>query len=470
MAHADVPFAQRSLQMAAKHYKLKYDINVKNRTLAASGVVTVINTSKKNADHIPLRLYRLFKVSSLLDIEGKELVFTQQVLSNEDWPAFQTNYIEIKLDTPLKPNELFQFQIYFDGSLLGYAETGMNYVKDNISQEFSIIRMDALAYPLVTYPNDQVNKKAKFWLNTYGYDVTINVPEGLVVANGGELLSHQTLNNISTYRYENKLPAWRMDFTVANYRHYSKGNYSVFSWESEQSSLQLLEQIASTFDLYKKWFGPLTEDLGYTFIEVPKNYGAQADVTAVIQDAAGFKELDRVYHEISHQWNVKTLDTYSPRWNEGLATFLQELTLDKFGKSGHLHTKTEKNLVNLKKVIQENPLYAKTAFIDYGKHDLNSYTIGMLFFHLLYDLVGENKFNEMIGGFYRTYYSSGATTEQFIQYIKKHAGVNLVHFFDEWAYSSMHSKRLVEFKSYGELSKFYKSNNLIQPTAKAAVD
>ncbi|MCF2909469.1 peptidase M1 [Pseudoalteromonas sp. DL2-H2.2] len=465
IVHAQVSFSQRSLQLAANHYTLNYDINVEKRSLAASGVITVINTSNKNADHIPLRLYRLFRVSSLLDSKGNELEFTQQVLSNEDWPVLQTNYIEIKLDTPLKPNQFFEFQISFDGSLRGYSETGMNYVRDNISQAFSIIRMDALAYPLVTYPNDRVNKRAKFWLNTYEYDVTINVPEGLVVANGGELLSHSTRNKVSTYRYANKLPAWRMDFAVANYQHYSKGNYSVFSWESEQASLQLLEKIAATFDLYTNWFGPLQKDLGYTFIEVPEDYGAQADVTAVIQDAKGFKELDRVYHEISHQWNVKTLDAYSPRWNEGLATFLEELTLDKFGKSGHLRTQTEKNLLHLKKVIKENPLYTRTAFIDYGKHGLNSYITGMVFFHLLYDLVGEKKFNEMIGGFYRTYYSTGATTEQFVQYIKKYANANLEHFFEEWAYSPKYSKRLVYYKSYTQLYEFYKSNNHIEPTA-----
>ncbi|MFY8299990.1 M1 family aminopeptidase [Pseudoalteromonas sp. SS15] len=469
LAQANVSFSHRSLQLAADHYELNYDINIEKRTLAASGIITVINTSSKDANHIPLRLYRLLKVSKLLDMKGNELAFTQQVLSNEDWPVLQTNYIEIELDTPIKPNQFFKFEIKFDGSLRGYSETGMNYVKDNISKDFSIIRMDALAYPLVTYPNDKVNKKAKFWLNTYDYDVTISVPEELVVANGGKLLSHHINNHKSVYRYVNKLPAWRMDFAIANYQLYSKGNYAVFSWESKESSQKLLEQIVLTFDLYSKWFGPLQKDLGYTFIEVPKNYGAQADVTAVIQDAQGFKELDRVYHEISHQWNVKSLDTHSPRWNEGLATFLEELTLDKFGKSGHLHVQTEKNLARLKKLFKDNPLYSKTAFIDYGENGLNSYTVGMVFFRLLYDLVGENKFNALIGGFYKDYYASGATAEQFVQYIKKYADVNLERFFDEWAYTSTYSKRLMEFKSYAELYKFYQSTTLNELLTKAAI-
>ena len=134
-AEAGVSFAQRNLQLAADKYQLHYEVNIEQRNLSASGVIRVINTSNENADHIPMRLYRLLQVSSLSDMAGKTLKFTQQVLSNEDWSVLQTNYIEIQLATPIKPKESYKFKIHFNGSLLGYSETGMNYVKDNISQD-----------------------------------------------------------------------------------------------------------------------------------------------------------------------------------------------------------------------------------------------------------------------------------------------------------------------------------------------
>ncbi|MBQ4879022.1 peptidase M1 [Pseudoalteromonas luteoviolacea] len=459
---AEEAFSKRMLQLAAKKYQLNYDIDIKQRNLSASGKITVINTSQKSADHIPLRLYRLLQVTSVTNSEGLSIPFTQQVLSNEDWPVLQTNYVELKLDKALKPNEIFTFEIKYKGTLLGYTETGMNYVKDTISENFSIIRMDAFAYPLVTYPNDLVNRKAKFWLNRYDYDITITVPNEYVVANGGQLMSRNEHATKHTYRYTNKLPAWRMDFAIARYAYYVKGKYSIFSWESSQNSQALLEKIANTFDLYAKWFGPLEQELGYTFIEVPENYGAQADVTSVIQDAKGFKELDRVYHEISHQWNVKSLDVHSPRWNEGLATFLEALTLDKLDSPGHLSQQTAKTLNKVKDTIKHNQQYDQTAFIEYGKEGLNSYTVGMIFFHLLYDLVGENEFNHIIGSFYRTFYATGSTTEQFIQFVKRNSRKDLAHFFDEWAYSPVFAKRLNEFESYKELYQFYKVNNQTQ--------
>lgn len=457
LAHAS--FNEFQLQLVADRYQLNYELDVSGQSLLASGVIRVKNISNKPADHVPLRLYRLLTVTAITDLNGVDLPFNQQILSNDDWPLLQTNYIEIALQRPLKPNESFAFNIEYSGYLKGYTETGMQYVKDSISDSFSIIRMDAYAYPIVTYPNDRVNRQAKFWLHRYDYDVTVEVPIGYVVANGGQLITSDIQGDKQTYRYHNKLPAWRMDFAIAKYQQYNNGNYQVFSWESEQISNALLAQISKTFALYQSWFGPLQQNLGYTFIEVPKNYGAQADVTAIIQDASGFNELNRVYHEISHQWNVKSLDVFSPRWNEGLATFLEYLTLDQMAGEGQLAGKTKQVLQQIRQLPEKQPLYGETSFIDYGKAGLNSYSVGMVFYQLLYDLMGQNTFNKIIGGFYQTHYQTGATTQTFIHYVKLNAGIDLTHFFDEWAYSALFMKRIEQHHSYQQLLNFYRQKN-----------
>ncbi|WP_462151091.1 M1 family aminopeptidase [Pseudoalteromonas xiamenensis] len=456
-AFATTSFVDKELQLFATKYELDYKVDIKKQTLSATGIITVKNNSANVADHIPMRLYRLLHVSTVKNNAGAPLAFSQHVLSNEDWPVLQTNYVEVQLKKGIEPNESYTFQVQFDGSLLGYSETGMNYVKDSISADFSILRMDAFAYPIITYPNDDVNHKAKFWLHTYDYDVRVTVPTGYVVANGGSLQPVLQNTEQTTYRYVNKLPAWRMDFAIARYEQYSKGRYSVFSWESPEDSNALLQEINNTFELYSNWFGPLQQELGYTFIEVPENYGAQADVTAVIQDAEGFKELGRVYHEISHQWNVKTLDTFSPRWNEGLATYLQAATTD-LGKPGHLESKTQTFMNQLRDRFKDNPIYSKTAFIDYGKADLNSYAVGMVFFRIMSDLLGTDEFNAIIGKFYLTYHKQGATTQEFIDFVNKNSKVDLTTFFNEWAYSGKYTERVLSTTSYRDLIDYYSTS------------
>ena len=62
-------------------------------------------------------------------------------------------------------------------------------------------------------------------------------------------------------------------------------------------------------------------------IEIPEGFGSQASATAgIILDASAFgdqAQLPQLYHELSHFWNPRDLDVPSPRWNEGLAMYLQ---------------------------------------------------------------------------------------------------------------------------------------------------
>ncbi len=451
-------FKERQLRVVAKKYQLNYSLDFESKTLSASGSITIKNISTSATDHIPLRLYRMISVSAINNTDDAPLSFTQQILSNEDWPVFQSNYIEVALTKPLKPQESYTFEISFSGALRGYQETGMSYVKDSISDDFSIIRMDSFAYPLVSYPNDNINREAKFWLYNYDYDMIVTVPNSHVVANGGELVSKKENHDLISYRYKNKLPVWRMDFAVAKYQFSSSGKYTIFSWQPKKDVDRVLQAVNDTVNLYSDWFGPLSHELGYSIIQVPENYGAQADITSVIQDATGFKgveNLDKVYHELSHQWNVKSLDKFSPRWDEGQATFLEALTLDHLHLPGHLEKHTKQIFTSLKKTFAKNKTYRNTAYIDYGKKGLNAYSVGMVFFRLMFDIVGQDDFNKLIGGFYQTYYTSGATTEQFINYMLKNSKTDLALLFNQWAYSAEYAKLISQSEGYSQLLSLY---------------
>ncbi len=452
-------FADRQLSLVATNYQLDYQLDLAETSLTASGKITVKNISTEVATHIPFRLYRMLKVSQITDDEGKPLKYSQNILSDEAWPVLQTNYLEIDLLEPIKPEESRTFSLQFNGYIRGYAETGWLYVKDSITPEFSLLRTDSFAYPIIGYPNETVNSQVLIMSHRFDYDVRISVPKPLIVANGGALISKTEDKNKQTFRYKNKLPAWRMDFAIAPYQLTEKGKYRIFSWEPENKVQPVLDEIVKTVDLYSQWFGPLATELGYTFIEVPEGFGAQADVTSVIQDATAFRggeELTRIYHELSHQWNVKPLDQYSPRWNEGLATFLEDLTFDQLHQPGFLNESTESILKRLKNDFSQNDQYGQTGYLDFGKAGLNSYRVGSPFFRLIYDLIGEQKFNRVLAEYYRDYYQTGATTEQLIERFSIVSNNDLQRLFRDWAYTGEYVKIISNSKNYAELLARYK--------------
>jgi len=97
---------------------------------------------------------------------------------------------------------------------------------------------------------------------------------------------------------------------------------------------------------------------------------------------------------------------------------------------------------------------------DYGTEGMTSYsyTLGMVVFTILYELVGEEYFNQIIGSFYAQYHSTGATLDQFIDQCKRLAPCSLELFFNDWIYSTNGIKLIMEGKSLQELIRFYQDH------------
>jgi hypothetical protein len=145
-------------------------------------------------------------------------------------------------------------------------------------------------------------------------------------------------------------------------------------------------------------------------------FGSQASLTAgIIQTADAFRtrsELRQVYHELSHLWNVPDLDLPSPRWNEGLATFLEwrmAAELDGWEQWDAQLQRAVKALLDRcapPAACNTVPLQA------YGQAGLTdrSYTVGLLMFYALYRVLGSEAFDRAYRSFVAQYRETGATT------------------------------------------------------------
>ncbi len=68
----------------------------------------------------------------------------------------------------------------------------------------------------------------------------------------------------------------------------------------------------------------------------------------------------------------------------------------------------------------------------------------MLFFYLLYHVMGEDDFLEAIGSFYQKYKQTGATSEEFLNHVKQHTEKNLDRLYKEWIYGTESSRLILE--------------------------
>ena len=71
--------------------------------------------------------------------------------------------------------------------------------------------------------------------------------------------------------------------------------------------------------------------------------------------------------------------------------------------------------------------------IDYGRD--YSYSGGEMMFATLYDLVGQDQFNRIVGGYYQQY-AGGGTTRDFVAFAKKASSRSLDACFDDWMFTA----------------------------------
>ena len=460
----DQRFSDRGIMLKTVDYRLDLNIDYENEKIFSDCQLTVLNPSGQPINQIPLILYRLIKVKSVKDEKGANLSFTQQIVAYEDWEKLQVNHIEVFLKNPLQQRDKKTIKIQYEGYLLGYSEVGMKYVKDHVDKKFTIIRPDCWAYPRVGYPSWKVNRSAG--LQSFNYLINVTVPNSLAVANGGKLVQKISKNRSVTYSYQNIKPAWRIDIAIAKYGvlEDKPNRLKIFHFHDDaENAMVVLDAMKKTMELYTDWFGPLKDYQGFSIIEIPGGFGSQADVTCIIQTESAFKKRNRLYelyHEISHLWNVKAVDPLPSRFeSEGLAMFLQYLVQKKLeDKKGALEKGVEWASENFRRKCQNDPKCKDVPIIDYGEEMLTdlSYSKGMIFFYILYRLVGEENFIGIISTFYQEYNETGATSEDFIKHTNEVSNVDLTKLFQEWIYGSKSSEYIINEVPIEEIIRNYK--------------
>lgn len=440
----------------------KYDWTVNldfdNSLLKATCKVEVTNSANRNVKKLTFVLYRLLTVRGVKSGETP-LSFEQSIRSFEDQERLQSNFITVELEKPLQPKQSITLEIVYDGTLYGYTEVGWNYVRDRIDPNFTILRPDCMAYPELGYPANKINKQ--FPKPNFDYRIKIAVPDTLVAVNGGTLVTANTANGHATFEFKNIKKAWRMDVAISTYGKLSDNGLTVYYFKRDSTGAKkLLQALQNTTRLYTTWWGPVNNFTGFSIIEIPDGYGSQADVTSILQTASAFKdstEVHQAYHELSHLWNVD-LKAPSPRWEEGLATFIEYLTIEKLEHREYLDYVTNWFLQVVKREVERDPRLRTVPMVDFGKNGMTdySYSLGMIAFRILYEIVEEEAFNQSVKTFYQQYANKEATTEDFARVTKLASGRDLSAFFNDWFFTTDYVQLLERQSTFNELVIHYK--------------
>lgn len=453
--------AQEATPEAFVARRVQLDIGVDFEAKQLSGAMTLLveNWTTKPASNISFILHRLMEVSQVRDGAGAALPFTQDVLRFRDNPIRQVTQIVVTLPQPIPPGARATVRIEYAGYLTPYTEVGWLYVKDHIDTAFTIIRSDALAFPVIGGLSSTANRRTPY--PDFVYEASVRVPSKYLVATGGAVTRAPHEDGTTTWRYTSGNPSPFLNIAIAPFDTVSGGGIRVFYFTGDSTGARrLLTSAQAALQTMIRWFGPLHTTANLTITEIPDGWGSQANlVGGIIETASAFRDPNRLgelYHELSHLWNAVDAERPSPRWNEGLATFLEDLLrehLDGWTKRG---ASDSSMIAWEKRTIAADTLLRVVPMIDYGKRDMTgrSYTTGDLMFATLHALIGEDEFNKVVGGYYQQF-ANGGTTRDFVAFATRSATRNLSTFFDDWMFTTRWTNVLASATAVSDLAAHY---------------
>ena len=451
-----------------ERYRLVFRIDPEHHMLSGEAEIKVRAPAERAVTVVPVLLYRLMDVQAASDAQGTALAFEQRVMKFPDEPSWQVNSAQVKLAAPLAPGQAASIRLKYAGQLFGYREV-MEYVRDTISDEYSLIRLETMAYPFIAAPSE-AGWRQSLRSSKFAYEIDTVVPEGFVaVCSGKEIGEPKTKDGRSTFHCAGEGSS-HLSVAAAKFRVFddAERNLRVYALPADaEAGGRVMSDMRHALDFYRSYLGEVHGG-GLILIEIPDGWGSYAVSGHIFQAAAAFKDKERVnelYHEVSHRWNVcMSLDSdarCSTRvvraryFDEAFATYFEALAVRQFQDAAAFREFMQRSREYFTEQATRDPRGRTTAISDYAREELGgfSYTKGPWSLHVLHQLLGENMFRQSIAEFLAGYSGKPVAFEDFRRSLEKTSGRNLQCWFQEWIMSGPESSALLmEGKSVEEMA------------------
>jgi hypothetical protein len=441
------PFVQTALS-------LTLTVNYERPSVEGTTSLTIVNRGGHGETEVPILLNRLMSIRSVADGNGRELKWQSSVSIFEDDRFRQVMAARVTLAAPLAPGAAVTLRVRHDGPLVGYTETGSLYIKDSIDPAFTILRSDALAFPVIGIASDRANRLMK--QADFRFDARVTVPAAQVVATGGTLVERTTAGATITYHFAGERVPF-VNIAIAPYTLREAGGVRVYALPVDAARAEpVIAATRRALDRLETLYGPLPAQPQVTVIEIPEGFGSQASATAgIILDAAAFgdrAQLPQLYHELSHFWNPRDLDVPSPRWNEGLATYLQyrlARELDGFPGTPAAIERARSRVCT----GDTRTRLDRTPFARFGAEGVTdySYRVGFLMFTALETLLGPDRLDAAVREFVQGHIAKGGTTADLIAALSRSSNTKAFDaFFRDWMETSAWVAPVCSAASFGD--------------------
>jgi aminopeptidase N len=294
------------------------------------------------------------------------------------------------------------------------------------------------------------------------FDVTF--PKSyLVLANGKKLSEKENADGTKTWRYEALTPMPAYDFHVSAYDGWKVGEarsrsgipIATYTYASAAGSVEAIYgDLAKALDFYESKFGKYRWGTA-SFIEEPIFGGGMEHASVVSMDETLFADprtaRDTAFHELGHHWsgNLVRIRRWNDFWlSEG---FTEYLTARALAEIDGPERKKEVYREYLGRALSSDranphPLAPRGDEIDVLTiFDGISYQKGALTLRMLERIVGSEKMDAFLKGWFERHAFGAVTTDDLERELSEASGLDLSKFFASFVHGGYHPELKVTF-------------------------
>lgn len=420
------------------HYK--FELTLSDKTDEIVGVTSIQTRFKKEN----IKTFRLDLTSIGNNEKNAKGMQVSSVLFNGLPVKFSHlhNELFIEWETALLKESIGIFTIQYKGIPAGGLKIGLN------------------KYGERCFFNENWPNNTRHWLPTidHPYDKATN--EFLITAPSKyKVVSNGLLMEVSKIDAENSLTHWKQSVPISSWLYViGVAEFAVqYVDEWEHKSIQTWVYAKDRAIGFKDFEGPTKKVLSFysnyvgpfayeklANIQSPSVSGGMETASAILYAenlVTGNKTerlRDVVIHEIAHQWfgNAITESSWDDAWlSEGFATYFTLLFQEsEYGTDAYIKglEKARKFVVDYSKKDSSFSIIdnrtAETGLVTSGI----TYQKGAWVLHMLRDKMGNENFKQGIQAYYKKYYNSNNTTDEFIAVMEAFTNENIRPFLKQW--------------------------------------
>jgi len=424
-----------------RHYNLRVDVDIENRTIQGSNLVTYKVLSEHNRMQIDLQ-YPM-KIDRALQ-DGEELEVHREG---------NAHFIQLLKDQRVGSED--KLLIEFSGkprkAILAPWDGGFSWKEDENGKPFVATSNQGLGasvwWPCKDHPYDEPED---------GQLLSITVPKELVAVGNGRLIDTKKKGSKKTYIWKvvNPINNYGININIGDYVNISstyeglKGKLDVDFWvlkNHEETAKEHFKDAYRTLEALEHWFGPYPfyED-SYKLVEVPYlGMEHQSSVTYGNKFMKGYLGTDLsdtgwglkwdfiIVHETGHEWfaNNLTYKDAADMWiHEGFTSYSESLFTEYFygkGAGASYSRGLRKRIQNLKPIIGDYHVNKE------GSGDM--YYKGHNMLHTIRQIINNDElWRSILVGLNKDFYHQTVSSAQVEAYIIEKCEIDLKKIFDQY--------------------------------------